>query len=136
MPLFCLFLSFKTKHYKFYNKNMLCASFIQCRDSNPRPLEHDFPSITTRPGLPPLWSIYLPKIVGPEIHVTCRFANYIFRDIRDKISTSGFNVKWDSIESHLQIQIASFVLFTYLRGIQNYIKRAVSRMQFVHFANR
>ena len=24
----------------------------QCRDSNPRPLEHEFLPITTRPGLP------------------------------------------------------------------------------------
>ena len=26
---------------------------IQCWDSNPRPLEHESPPITTRPGLPP-----------------------------------------------------------------------------------
>ena len=30
-----------------------CPSSIQCRDSNPRPLEHESPPITTRPGLPP-----------------------------------------------------------------------------------
>ena len=30
-----------------------CPSSIRCRDSNPRPLEHESPPITTRPGLPP-----------------------------------------------------------------------------------
>ena len=28
-------------------------SSMRCWDSNPRPLEHESPSITTRPGLPP-----------------------------------------------------------------------------------
>ena len=30
-----------------------CPSSIRCRDSNSRPLEHEPPPITTRPGLPP-----------------------------------------------------------------------------------
>ena len=34
-----------------YVKN--CPSSILCRDSNSRPLEHESPPITTRPGLPP-----------------------------------------------------------------------------------
>ena len=34
-----------------YVKNV---SSIRCRDSNPRPSEHESPPITTRPGLPPL----------------------------------------------------------------------------------
>ena len=33
-------------------------SSIRRRDSNPRPLEHESSPITTRPGLPPYWSIY------------------------------------------------------------------------------
>ena len=31
-----------------------CPSSLQCRDSNPRPSKHEFPPITTRPGLPPI----------------------------------------------------------------------------------
>ena len=34
-----------------------CPSSIRCRDSNPRPLEHEFLPKTTRPGLPPYHSI-------------------------------------------------------------------------------
>ena len=53
-PLFHLFLSFQT-YYIFYNKYACekCPSSRQCRDSNSRPLEHESPPITTRPGLPP-----------------------------------------------------------------------------------
>ena len=29
-----------------------CPSSIQCWDSNPQPLEHESPPITTRPGIP------------------------------------------------------------------------------------
>ena len=32
---------------------MSCPSSIQCRNSNLKPLEHESPPITTRPGLPP-----------------------------------------------------------------------------------
>ena len=32
---------------------MSCPSSIRRRDSNPRPLDHEPPPITTRPGLPP-----------------------------------------------------------------------------------
>ena len=38
---------------QIYVKKMLCPSSIRCRDTNPRPLEHESPLITTRPGLPP-----------------------------------------------------------------------------------
>ena len=47
---FCLFkqmLQFFTT-----NKCEKCLSSIWCRDLNPRPLEHESPLITTRPGLP------------------------------------------------------------------------------------
>ena len=33
------------------NKCEECPSNIRCRDSNPQPLEHESPPITTRPGL-------------------------------------------------------------------------------------
>ena len=35
-----------------------CPSSIWCQDSNSRPLEHDSPPITTRPGLPPLRLVF------------------------------------------------------------------------------
>ena len=38
---------------------MLWPSSIRHRDSNPRPLEHESPPITTRPGLPPLLLLLL-----------------------------------------------------------------------------
>ena len=31
-----------------------CPSRLQCQDLNPRPLVYESPSITTRPGLPPI----------------------------------------------------------------------------------
>ena len=36
---------------------MSCPSILQCRDSNPQPLEHELSPITTRPALPPYFSI-------------------------------------------------------------------------------
>ena len=36
-----------------------CPSSRWCRDSNSRPLEHESPPITTRPGLPPTYLLYL-----------------------------------------------------------------------------
>ena len=53
-PLFHLFSSLQILN-KFYNKYVCkkCPSSIWCRDSNSRPLKHESPSITTRPGLPP-----------------------------------------------------------------------------------
>ena len=50
-PLFHLFSSFQT-HYKFYNK-CVYEKCIRCWDSNSRPLEHEPPPITTKPGLLP-----------------------------------------------------------------------------------
>ena len=41
-----------------------CLSIIWCRDSNPRPLEHESPSITTRPGLPPEFGTIYPSVLG------------------------------------------------------------------------
>ena len=50
---FHLFLSFQT-HITIFTTNQCekCPSSIRCWDSNPRPLEHEFHPITTRPGLP------------------------------------------------------------------------------------
>ena len=39
-----------------------CPSSIRCWDSNSRPLEHEPPPITTRPGLPPGTSIFVPPL--------------------------------------------------------------------------
>ena len=52
-PLFPSFSSFQTNITIFIaNKCEKCASSIQCWDSNPRPLERESSSVTTRPGLP------------------------------------------------------------------------------------
>ena len=53
-PLFHLFLSFQTTLQILQQINVKkCPSSIRCWDSNSRPLEHESPPITTRPGLPP-----------------------------------------------------------------------------------
>ena len=55
-PLFRLFLSFHS-NIRILTTNK-CPSSIQCWDSNPQPLEHESPPITTRRGhLPKQWSI-------------------------------------------------------------------------------
>ena len=55
-PLFHLFSSFQTHIQNFTSMWKKCPSSIWCRDSNSRPLEHEYPPIITRPGLPPyLW---------------------------------------------------------------------------------
>ena len=53
---FVYFLSFQTNNTIFTTnqcEKMSSPSSIRYRDSNPQPLEHEFPPITTRPGLPP-----------------------------------------------------------------------------------
>ena len=47
--------SFQTNIITIFTSNKCekCPSNIQCRDSNPRPLEHEPLPINTRPGLPP-----------------------------------------------------------------------------------
>ena len=62
--LFSLFLSLQTQITIFAaNKCEKCPSSKQCWDSNPRPLEHTSPPITTRPGLPHKWWLFqtIPK---------------------------------------------------------------------------
>ena len=56
-PLFHLFSSSQTNITILttnIREKMIWPSSIQQRDWNPRPLEHESPPITTRPGLPPL----------------------------------------------------------------------------------
>ena len=51
---FHLFSSFQTTLQILQQLNVKkCPSSIRCWDSNSRPLEHESPPITTRPGLPP-----------------------------------------------------------------------------------
>ena len=58
-----------------------CPSSIRCRYSNLQPLEHEFPPITTRPGLLPTFlcpspSLYLPNFglsVSIFIYFVCAF---------------------------------------------------------------
>ena len=46
--------SFKKTIQFFQQINLKkCLSSIQCWDSNPQPLEHESPPITTSPGIPP-----------------------------------------------------------------------------------
>ena len=55
-PLFRLFLVFSDKQYIFYNKSMwknVMSIQYTVPAFNPRPLKHESPPITTRPGLPP-----------------------------------------------------------------------------------
>ena len=53
---FVYFRSFQTHSNIIFTTNhcekMSIPSSIQCRDSNPRPLDHESSPITTRPGLP------------------------------------------------------------------------------------
>ena len=53
---FVYFWSFQTNIVTIFTtkqcEKMSCPSSIWRRDSNPRPLEHEPPPITTRPGLP------------------------------------------------------------------------------------
>ena len=59
-PIFHLFSVFSTNQNNFYSKSMWkmsCPSILQCRDSNPQPLEHELSPITTWPALPPYFSI-------------------------------------------------------------------------------
>ena len=54
---------------QFYNKSMWkmsCPSRIWCRDSNPWPLEHESPPITTRPGLPFMIIMFIFVIFKPQ----------------------------------------------------------------------
>ena len=59
--LFFIFLQSLQKNNTIFTTNhcekMSCPSSIQCRDSNPWPLEHESAPITTRPGLPPKFFI-------------------------------------------------------------------------------
>ena len=52
---FNLLSSFQTQIKILQQMNVKkCPSSIRCRDSNSQPLEHESPTITTRPGLPPV----------------------------------------------------------------------------------
>ena len=69
-PLFHLFSVLSNKHYKFLQQIYVkqCPSSIRCRDSNPRPSEHESPSITTRPGLPPNFCLFV-GVGFVEVHL-------------------------------------------------------------------
>ena len=53
--IFCIYFCLFKTHIIIFTTNKCeeCPSSIWCRDSNSRPLYHESPSITTRPGLPP-----------------------------------------------------------------------------------
>ena len=66
-PLFRLFSVLSNKHYNFYNKQVCEKMSIQYTvlGFNPRPSEHKFPPITTRPGLPCVLYYYNVDCFGP-----------------------------------------------------------------------
>ena len=98
-PLFCFFGRFKLTNNTIFTSNQWeeCPSSVRCWDSNPQPLEHESPPITTGPGLVGkyrwyqlIWSqITLLNWLGshsltswPEIRstcflVVCRYRKYI-----------------------------------------------------------
>ena len=90
-PLFHLFLVFSNKHYNFYNKKMWknVHPVIQCRDSNPRPLERESLPITPWPGLPPNYEIlfsnlsprFLPPILVSKIFIFTYFILSLFVNV-------------------------------------------------------
>ena len=47
---------------------MSCPSSIWCQESNSRPLEHESPPITARPGLPPQW-----LLLTKELHALIQY---------------------------------------------------------------
>ena len=60
-PFLFIFGRFQTKTYNDYNKSvwkMSRSSSIRRWHSNPRPLGHKFPPLTTRLGLPPFYFIF------------------------------------------------------------------------------
>ena len=64
---FVYFWSYSNKQYNFYNNSKWKnPSSIQRRDLNPRPLEHESPPITTRPGLPPNRKLFYCNICSRE----------------------------------------------------------------------
>ena len=79
-PLFRLFLSFQTNITILttnIREKMLRPSSLRCRDSNPRPLEHESPPKSTRPGLPPNMGMfnwwYIKELRNIPIFIWIRF---------------------------------------------------------------
>ena len=61
-PIFFFFWVFQTNSTIFTTnqcEKMACPSRIRCRDSNPRPLDHESSPITTGPGLPPMFVFFV-----------------------------------------------------------------------------
>ena len=68
---FHLFLSFQT-HITIFTSNKCekSSSSIWCRDSNSRPLDHESPPITTRPGLPLKSRHLFVAFLSPQVLMT------------------------------------------------------------------
>ena len=58
-----------------------CPSSIWCRDSNPRPLEHESLPITTRSGLPPQYSGLLYSFASDQSNQIFRTMTYRMNQI-------------------------------------------------------
>ena len=92
---FHLFSSFQT-HITIFttNKCEKCPSSIWCWDSNSQPLEHEFPPITTRPGLPPLnieclYANLLSSSTNGDVHRVLLDEGWHARAVGDDILQDG-----------------------------------------------
>ena len=75
-----------------------CPYSIWCRDSNSRPLEHESPPITTRPGLPP----YLPSLLNGFVVQS----TYVGGSIPSSSPTIGdLPNGWSHFRSHFVLKI-------------------------------
>ena len=64
--------SFIIYFWSFQTNNNICEKmFIQCRDSNPQPLERDSPSKTTGPGHPPKAPMFSFNLKHAKAVYTC-----------------------------------------------------------------
>ena len=94
-PLYCLFLVFSNKQYKFHNKLLWtkCPSSIWHWDSNSQPSAYKSPPLTTRPGLPPRPAVaLLPKFCRRRRHRNCvnKFCNRVQRKCLEESFSFGF----------------------------------------------
>ena len=69
---------FSNKHYNFFTNFFVkkCKNNIPCRDSNPWPLGHESPPITTRPGLPHYLKILMAILLTKVAQISCSFLGY------------------------------------------------------------
>ena len=102
--LFSFIFVFSNTKYNFTtNKCEKFPSSIRCRDSNSRPLEHESPPITTRPGLKPNNNSIVKKQVLPMIKVKHKCHWTMIKKWKLKTNKRGTNLsKQQRIETNGQ----------------------------------